>query len=92
MMNGVSLDRFLDALDDRLEGYRLPKYLKVKEAAAIAAVTPGTIRSWVRKKALKEFRAGNDLRVLLSDLENYLARNNPEATLDMDARVREMMA
>lgn len=47
----------------------MEKYLKVKEAATIANVCPGTIRNWIRWRKLKAYKPGTDLRIKESDLE-----------------------
>jgi hypothetical protein len=49
------------------------EYLPVAKAAQIAAVTPDTIRVWIRQGRLTERWAGRELRVIRSELETLLA-------------------
>lgn len=88
----IDMDTLLSALDERMEEYRLPKYLSTKAAAAVASVTPPTIRKWVNDGGLPAFWAGGAMRIRLADLEAYLGRKSPKNVIDMDARVREMMS
>lgn len=78
-------------IQDVIRSPTLPTYLSTKTAAEVAGVTQGTIRRWVKAGELREYRAGADLRVRLSDLEAYLARHEPENVVDLDARVRNIM-
>ncbi len=48
-------------------------YMPVAQAARMAAVTPDTIRAWIRQGRLREHSAGRELRVRRSDLERLLA-------------------
>ena len=48
------------------------EFLTTREASTIARTTPGTIRRWVREGRLTERRAGRQVRVLRSDLEEVL--------------------
>ena len=47
-------------------------YLSVKKAAALAAVHPDTLRSWITAGRLPEHRAGRELRVRELDLHRFL--------------------
>lgn len=51
--------------------------LKVLEAAAIAAVTPQTIRSWISSGRLPARGSGRLLRVKRTDLERLFIRPGP---------------
>lgn len=84
-------DMIRDVVRDEVRSSAVPTYLSTKAAAQVADVHPATIRVWVKRGDLREYWAGNDLRIRLSDLEAYLARKNPENVIDLDARVREMM-
>jgi excisionase family DNA binding protein len=70
-------------------------YLSVTDAAALASVTPDTVRSWIAAGRLRRYSAGRCLRVLRSELETYLARPagsdrdlddlSPEELADVDS-------
>ena len=48
------------------------EYLSVREAAEIADVIPGTIRSWIEAGKLGRYQAGRHVRVKRSDLDALL--------------------
>lgn len=48
-------------------------YLTVAEAAALARVTSGTVRRWVRRGELTRHEAGNRVRVRRDEVERLLA-------------------
>jgi len=48
-------------------------YLSVAEAAALARVSPGTIRRWVRHGELTRHEAGSRVLVKREELETFLA-------------------
>ncbi|MEP6654009.1 MAG: helix-turn-helix domain-containing protein [Myxococcales bacterium] len=48
------------------------EYLSVREAAEIADVIPGTIRSWIETGKLGRYQAGRHVRVKRSDLDALL--------------------
>lgn len=48
-------------------------YVSVAEAAQIAAVSPQTIRAWIRAGKLKQFNAGRVIRVRRPELEALMA-------------------
>lgn len=48
------------------------EYLSTKEAAAVASVAEKTIRRWIAAGVLTEHRAGREIRVLRSELEQVL--------------------
>lgn len=50
------------------------RYLSVAQAAELAAVTPETIREWVRKGDLRAGKAGRLVRIRSSDLQAYFER------------------
>jgi excisionase family DNA binding protein len=85
-------DMLRDVVRDEVGSSSIPSYLSTKMAAKIAGVSPATIRSWVKRGELREYWAGNDLRVRLVDIEAYLARKNPENAVDLEAQIREMMS
>ena len=47
-------------------------YLSVQDAAAIAGVIPGTIRSWINAGRLRRYQAGRHVRVKRSELDALL--------------------
>lgn len=65
------------------------EYLPVTAAAAIAAVTPATIRAWASMGRLRRFFAGRELRVLRSELESLLARPASEPHADAPERAAD---
>lgn len=74
------LERMIEAivdrrLEERLAELRAPssEYLSVAEAAALARVTPGTIRRWVRAGELTRHEAGSRVRIRRDELERLLA-------------------
>jgi excisionase family DNA binding protein len=50
------------------------EYLSVREAAEIANVIPGTIRSWIDAGKLGRFQAGRHVRVKRCDLDALLGQ------------------
>jgi excisionase family DNA binding protein len=50
------------------------EYLSVREAAEIADVIPGTIRSWIDSGKLGRFQAGRHVRIKRSDLDALLGQ------------------
>ncbi len=48
------------------------EYLSTTEAAALARVTPGTIRRWIREGELTRHAAGAHVRVKRDELEAFL--------------------
>lgn len=48
------------------------EYLSTTEAAALARVTPGTIRRWIRAGELTRHEAGAHVRVRRDELEAFL--------------------
>ena len=50
------------------------EYLSVREAAEIANVIPGTIRSWIEAGKLGRFQAGRHVRIKRSDLDALLGQ------------------
>ena len=53
-------------------------YLSVRDAALIADVIPGTIRSWIDAGKLGRYQAGRHVRVKRSELDALLRQ--PQAT------------
>jgi excisionase family DNA binding protein len=62
------------------------EYLPVAEAAARAAVAPGTIRAWMAQGRLRRYHAGRELRVLASELTALMRRPAVRASTGGDAR------
>ena len=50
------------------------EYLSVREAAQIADVIPGTIRSWIEAGKLGRYQAGRHVRVKRSELDTLLSQ------------------
>jgi excisionase family DNA binding protein len=50
------------------------EYLSVRDAAQIANVIPGTIRSWIDTGKLGRFQAGRHARIKRSDLDALLGQ------------------
>lgn len=68
-------------------------YLSVGEAARVAGVAEGTIRSWCRQGRLVPYRAGRVYRVKRGDLEMFLRGSGVQAAfVDLDARASELLA
>jgi hypothetical protein len=61
------------------------EYLPVAAAAALAAVTPATIRVWMAQGRLRRYYAGRELRVLGSELAG-LMRKPPGSSATQDDR------
>ena len=81
-----------DELARALRGQRAANddYLSTGAAARIAAVTPGTIRRWIREGRLPECRAGRVVRILRGDLERLLAdAPDRSATMTPEALARK---
>ena len=47
-------------------------FVTVKEAARLARVDEKTVRKWVSTQEVTEYRAGRGVRILLSELEEFL--------------------
>ena len=60
--------------------------------ARIAAVSVGTIRSRVHKKALREFRAGRSVRILKADLDAFLTRTPEPSKITPQQAADEILA
>lgn len=68
------------------------EYLSVAEAAELAGVVPGTIRSWVGRGDIAAQRAGQRIRIRRDELERYLARGRePAVDGDAEGRLRELL-
>jgi len=57
-------------------------FLATRAAAALAGVTPRTVRRWIREGKLQPYGAGAKLRVRRSDLEKLLAGGGERARED----------
>lgn len=55
------------------------EFIKVADAARLAAVTPATIRDWMGRGKLKRYHAGRELRVDCAELKRMLAAVTPAA-------------
>ena len=53
--------------------------LSIKSAAAIAGVSPFTLRSWLRQRRLAHLRLGRRIVIDPQDLEKFLQANRVEA-------------
>ncbi len=62
------------------------EYLSVREAAEIADVIPGTIRSWIEAGKLGRYQAGRHVRVKRSELDALLRQ---PSTTDREASPEE---
>ncbi len=71
----------------------LPSYLSAEDAAAIADVTPDTVRAWVSEGRLPRYGAGRLIRVRLDDLEAFLRRCGEAgvAEADLDAKANAIL-
>jgi excisionase family DNA binding protein len=69
------------------------QYLAIARAAEIADVQPATVRAWINRGELPGHRAGRLLRVRMSDLRTFLARqgDQQETALDLDERARQIL-
>lgn len=79
----------LIALRAELENSTPSEYLRTEEAAAIAGVTPGTIRAWVRSGVLAGCKAGRLLRIPRVELERFL---HERRSVSVDARALDARA
>ena len=87
-----ALVRMARILADELRApSRLPRYLSSTEAASVASVTTRTIRAWVKRGDLRDYWAGNDLRIDLEDLLAYLSRKRPDDVTDIRSRAEAIM-
>jgi excisionase family DNA binding protein len=70
------------------------EYVSVADAARIAAVSPGTVRDWLRAGRLTTYQAGRVKRLRVADLETFLrsppssAEISPEEAADTYLRRR----
>lgn len=67
-------------------------YLTAEQAAAVAGVSPETVRVWARQGELPRCFAGNKLRIRRSDLDAYLSRTVDKPAEPDDDRVAELIA
>ena len=65
-----------------------PEWVSVADAAAMASVTPDTIRESISRGILPRYKAGRVLRVRRDELEAYLA--NPRHERARGAVAREL--
>ncbi|MQS44277.1 helix-turn-helix domain-containing protein [Companilactobacillus mishanensis] len=50
----------------------IPKFLTILEASYKANVSYGTVRNWIKKYGLKNFKIGKNIRIKESDLYEFL--------------------
>jgi excisionase family DNA binding protein len=67
-------------------------YLPVAEAAAVAAVTPDTIRVWIGQGRLNRYAAGRELRVKRSELEDFLRIGPTRSRLSPEREAEEFLS
>jgi excisionase family DNA binding protein len=60
------------ALFSEVFGSSPPVFVTVREAAQLARVDEKTARKWVQTKQVTEYRAGRGVRILLTELEEFL--------------------
>ena len=70
-----------------------PEYLKVDEAAEIAAVRPSTVRGWVDRRLLPGHHAGRLVRIRADELHAFLsrAREPRDVDVDIDERASDIL-
>ena len=64
-------------------------YLTTKEAAKMAGVSEGTIRTWISERTLPAVRVGRRFRIERRALDGYLAGCGDEG-VDLEAHEREI--
>jgi len=57
----------------------MERLLTPKEAAKIMAVSPRTIKEWLRRGEIAGIKIRNLWRIRSSDLEKFIQQGNPEA-------------
>lgn len=71
-------------------------WLQIKPAAKYAGVSPGTIRTWIKKRGLKHSRIGGLILVRVQDIDEFLVGFCENHNLDkqinrlVDETIREM--
>lgn len=60
------------ALFSEVFGADPPVFVTVREAARLSRVDEKTVRKWVSTQEVTEYRAGRGVRILLSELEEFL--------------------
>jgi excisionase family DNA binding protein len=68
-----ALRRELAELRALVEGRAIGDALSTEQAAALAGVTPKTVRAWVEAHRLRAARRGRRLVIRRADLDAYLA-------------------
>jgi excisionase family DNA binding protein len=70
--------------------------LTIKEAAALASVSPGTIRGWISRGELKRLGNGRIVRILQDDLLKLLSAtsdtNRPVSENDLDEQATRLLS
>lgn len=76
-LRGLIEEAVRKVLREERAGAPAGEYLSVADAARAAAVTPPTIRDWIRAGRLARYHAGRELRVRRDDLERLLGAPAP---------------
>ncbi len=63
----------------------MERLLTPKEAAKIMAVSPRTIKEWLRRGEMPGLKIRNLWRIRTSDLEEFIQRGNPESKIDKES-------
>jgi excisionase family DNA binding protein len=67
-------------------------FLRVGEAAAVAAVHPQTVRKWIARRRLPVHGEGRLVRVKRRDLERLMEGRVEEEPIDLVARANDLRA
>lgn len=69
------------------------EYMSPEQAAELCAVTPATVRGWVKAGQLHGYRAGRLLRVSRAELQRYLRRPvaGDEEAAEVEGLARDML-
>ena len=62
--------------------------LSTEQAAAVADVTPKTVRTWVETRGLRATRRGRLLAIRRADLEEFLAGDDASPVDTLEERLR----
>jgi len=63
--------------------------LSTEQAAAVADVTPKTIRTWVETRGLRATRRGRLLAIRRADLQEFLAGEDVSSVDELEQRPRQ---
>jgi excisionase family DNA binding protein len=82
-MEDVVERRLLPLMSERIASLTAPaEWLKIGEAARHAGVADDTVRDWIQRGDLPEYRAGRHLRVRRDELDRFLSRRSTDAVTD----------